>query len=246
MIFDENYSNWKDWNHSNFGKTSLQDIKYFDAQINPLIKSLHNSRKRYDVRVLELGFGNGNFLNYCKTNNLNVTGVELNESLLKIAKSEKFDVIDFESFKKNNDNFDLIVAFDVLEHVPPNELEQLFVKLSNCLNKEGCIFFRFPNGDSPFGLVNQNGDITHVSSIGSFKISHLADVASLDVERVCPPAQPLIAGNYLITLHRLIFGPVKMFLNFLIKIIMFPDKKIYFFSTNLTATLRKKTKQNNR
>ena len=29
---------------------------------------------------------------------------------------------------------------------------------------------RFPNGDSPFGLVHQNADVTHVNAIGRGKV----------------------------------------------------------------------------
>ena len=49
------------------------------------------------------------------------------------------------------DNYDLIVAFDVLEHIPQEDLPS-FKKVQRLLKEDGSFIARFPNCDSPFGL----------------------------------------------------------------------------------------------
>jgi len=65
----------KNWKDGDFGKNTPEDDAYFSK-----IKKTFNLNN--NLRVLEIGFGNGNFLNYCKNNNWDVVGVELIKELL--------------------------------------------------------------------------------------------------------------------------------------------------------------------
>ena len=235
MKYDKNYSNWKNWDDDNFGYLSKIDKKYFDSEILPIISKFGNKK----IKILEIGYGNANFMTYCKVLNIDITGVELNTELIKRAKFNNYKAISYKKFNLHNNKYDLIVAFDVLEHIPANNLTAFFKKISSLLNNQGFLFLRFPNGDSPFGLVNQNGDITHLSAIGSFKIFHLAKISGLNVLKIKPPSQNILNSTILVAVHRLIFNPIKWILNTIVKILMFPDKKIFFFNTNLIALLEK-------
>ena len=66
----QNYEDWKNWKDGDFGKTTPEDDAYFSK-----IKKTFNLNN--NLRVLEIGFGNGSFLNYCKNNNWDVYGVEI-------------------------------------------------------------------------------------------------------------------------------------------------------------------------
>ena len=235
MKYDKNYSNWKNWGDDNFGYLSKNDKKYFDSEILPILRKIGKK----EIKILEIGYGNANFMTYCMMHNFDITGVELNMDLIKRAKLKNYKVIRYKDFDLHKDKYDLIVAFDVLEHIPTNSLASFIKKISSLLNRPGFLFLRFPNGDSPFGLVNQNGDITHLTAIGSFKIFHLAKISGLNVIKIKPPSQNILNSTILVAIHRLVFNPIKWILNFIIKILVFPDKKIFFFNTNLIALLEK-------
>jgi hypothetical protein len=43
---------------------------------------------------------------------------------------------------------------------------------------------RFPNGDNPFSLFIQNGDVTHQTFVGQSLLRQVAEMAGLDVIRL--------------------------------------------------------------
>ena len=65
----------------------------------------------------------------------------------------------FQTFEENS--FDAIIAFDVVEHMSPEECNTFLVRASRLLKDHGRLLFRVPNGGSPIGMVLYNGDITH-------------------------------------------------------------------------------------
>ena len=54
--------------------------------------------------------------------------------------------------------FDTVVAFDVFEHFALEEIEARLAALETMIRPGGHLLMRFPNGQSPFGLVLQHGD----------------------------------------------------------------------------------------
>jgi len=52
----------------------------------------------------------------------------------------------------------------VFEHLLENDLYLLFADINRLLCTGGCLVARFPNGDSPFGLEEQNGGFTHLTA----------------------------------------------------------------------------------
>lgn len=129
--------------------------------------------KRLDIanmKVIELGFGNGSFLRFAKDKGADVSGTELlpearesaTERGIRVYEADLSDAL-FEDAGK----FDLIVAFDVMEHLSFDQLLVLFDKMAALLKPGGLVLARFPNGQSPFGCVPQNGDHTHRSVLSA-------------------------------------------------------------------------------
>jgi cyclopropane fatty-acyl-phospholipid synthase-like methyltransferase len=144
-----NYIKWKSWGET-FGQLKRGEISYFDAEI-----SRTKSKFSKNSKVLEIGFGNGNFLQYAKINNWDIVGIEANQALVKIAGKKGFNVKHLEDISSfPNETFDLIVAFDVIEHIPQNLLPQFFLDVKKKLKDGGFLIARFPNGDSPIGQKN--------------------------------------------------------------------------------------------
>jgi hypothetical protein len=132
------------------------------------------------------------------------------------------------------------VAFDVLEHIPQDLLSNLILDISRVLKSDGVFLARFPNGDSPFGLINQNGDATHVTTIGSNKIKYFAAQANMQVIFIGGEAQPIFGTSTKTLIHRAITLPIQMLLNLFVNLIFFPHGHVEFCSSNLTIILKRR------
>lgn len=232
--YGNEYLSWKNWGTDQlFGKLDAAYDAYCNAEIKRTgLKEVH--------RVLEIGFGNGGFLAFCKKNNWSVVGTEENQGLISVAKSAGYEVYHTSELEKiPADSFDLIVAFDVLEHVKQKELSDFFETVKKWLKKDGRFLARFPNGDSPFGLSVQHGDITHVTTIGRGKIEYFAKNIGFDILFIGGAAQPIFCGSLLGSLRRLFIVPLKKFLEFFFKVVFFSKSKINFISPNLLVVFKR-------
>jgi len=127
---------------------------------------------------LEIGFGNGSFLGFARKNGLDIDGVELIPELVNLAKKNGFVAQHSTEGLKINE-YDLIVMFDVLEHIDSDLIVDEFTKLKAMLTKNGKILIRTPNGASPLGLANQHGDLTHITIVTESKIAFWAEKSGL-------------------------------------------------------------------
>ena len=165
MSKNNTYIDWKNWETDSFGKTSKLEEAYF----NNIVKLL---KLKKSSKILEIGFGNGSFLGYAVSQNFNYDGVESNENLVDLAIDNNFsaytslDKIDIET------KYDLIILFDVIEHINADAVEEFFKEMNVHLEKTGSIFLRFPNGSSPLGLGNQHGDVTHCNIVTLPKLNY--------------------------------------------------------------------------
>ena len=165
MSKDNTYIDWKNWETDSFGKTSKLEETYF----NNIVKLL---KLKKSSKILEIGFGNGAFLGYAVSQNFNYDGIESNENLVDLAIDNNFsaytslDKIDTET------KYDLIILFDVIEHINADAVEEFFKEMNVHLEETGSIFLRFPNGSSPLGLGNQHGDVTHCNIVTLPKLNY--------------------------------------------------------------------------
>lgn len=148
--------------------------------------------------VLELGFGNGLFLDWCKENQYKAYGVETVPVLVEKARdrghtawlgSRPADAV------PPDQQFDLIVAIDLFEHLTTDELLDLFEFCARSLKTGGRILARFPNGASPFSAPLQYGDATHVSVLTPKKIEQIANIHNFKLVRACNAARPRHGGK---------------------------------------------------
>ena len=183
----QEYEDWKNWKNEDFGKITPEDNAYF-SKIRRKFK-LHDN-----LTVLEIGFGNGNFLNYCKNNNWDVYGVEIIQELLDRATNAGFSVCD-NIDNISNKTFDLVVCFDVLEHIEQEEVTDFLKRIKNILNRNGSLIIRTPNGASPLGLTNQHGDTTHVNIVTATKMEYWSNSAGLELKYQNGDIYPIYNGK---------------------------------------------------
>ena len=175
------YSEWKRWDGA-FAATD-KETRYFAAEFRDV--------PLQGRRVLEIGFGNGSFLAWAKSQGAAVAGLELNAEMRDAALRSGFVVFDatLAELATRDARYDLVVAFDVLEHWDARELVENFSAVRTLLSDGGIFVSRFPNGQSPFGRVNQHGDFSHKSTLSTYKIEYLAGVSGLDIVRIGNPCR---------------------------------------------------------
>jgi len=140
-------------------------VRYFEMQylaskdsIVPMIEK-HFSLKK-ETRVLEVGCAEGGVLKAFLEKDCVCTGIELMED--RIKRAEEFLQEYKEKGKINflakniydielavNEQYDIIILKDVIEHIP--DQEKVLAKLKSFLKDEGLLFFGFPSWYMPFG-----------------------------------------------------------------------------------------------
>jgi len=99
-------------------------------------------------KILEIGSGYGFFLEEMKKYNFDVTGIEISNDRLKIAKKiTKSKILDVNIMENNLKigKFHTIVLFHVLEHI--SNLDRFLKNIKNMLLKNGKIVIEVPNFD---------------------------------------------------------------------------------------------------
>jgi 2-polyprenyl-3-methyl-5-hydroxy-6-metoxy-1,4-benzoquinol methylase len=131
------YTNYKD----------VEDFKRLDFIVDA-IKNL----KKSDIKILDIGCGNGNISLALGSLGYSVTGVDIDSTSIENArkinnfKNVQFKVLDANAFDVK-DEFDAIVCSEVLEHLEnPSELVQ---SIFSILKKDGILVATVPNGWGP-------------------------------------------------------------------------------------------------
>ncbi len=163
MFKQKEYLDWKKWEPNSFGQITRKESKQFSLELRSL-------KLNPPMRILEIGFGNGRFLTWARLQGFDIEGIEQNPLLVESAQKKGFLAsLSSENQDYGKEKFDLIAAWDVLEHLTHDEIEICLKHVRTALVPGGYFVAKFPNADSPLGLAHQNGDITHRTAIGYHK-----------------------------------------------------------------------------
>ena len=90
--------------------------------------------------LLDIGCGQGGFLNQLDSS-IESFGIDLSQNQITIAKSKNL-CVECMDLKELNKNFDMQTAiFDVINYIPPKELNSFFNKCYQTLNQNGYFVF---------------------------------------------------------------------------------------------------------
>lgn len=125
-------------------KQSLFDRVYQLVRNYTLQKKIKliNSFNTKSKTILDIGAGTGDFLATCKKNNWKVSGVEPSEKARKISEEKNIELLSDIS-EINNQLFDVITMWHVLEHVP--NLSEYIHQLKSLLKENGVLVIAVPN-----------------------------------------------------------------------------------------------------
>jgi 2-polyprenyl-3-methyl-5-hydroxy-6-metoxy-1,4-benzoquinol methylase len=124
----------------------LNDLARFQNKIDELLKknSYHN--------VLEAGCGSSTHINL--TGNFHFTGIDISQYQLDRNANVQAKILDdIQTHEFPHESFDIIICWDVLEHLPhPDKALNRFYE---SLNKDGILIMAFPNLLSLKGLITK-------------------------------------------------------------------------------------------
>ena len=116
--------------------------KWFHLNRYRIANSLVKSKYKKNYKIADLGCGSCDW----NIDNLNVFGIDLNEKLLKLAKQKNqlynYKVVDTTNSGLPNDSFDIVVAFEFLEHI--NDYEKIVIEAKRLLKKGGYCIISVP------------------------------------------------------------------------------------------------------
>ncbi len=103
-----------------------------------------------NIRILEIGCGNGSMTNYLFQKGANIIGVDINEKYIekararfKIQAQNIFQVMEGEKLDFQDKTFDIVISFDVFEHIKNSNKHLQEVR--RVLKRNGIYIFGTPN-----------------------------------------------------------------------------------------------------
>lgn len=129
------------------------DKKFLQAKSNykyDFIKPFLKNKKS----ILEIGCSTGEFLEVCKIQNYIVEGIEISAKAVEICRQKNLPVIVGDSYtlSKLSEKYDVVVGFDVIEHL--TDIGDFVNNVYNILNKDGIIIVETPNFNSLLRILN--------------------------------------------------------------------------------------------
>lgn len=173
--FYETYSTFKNWTSADHGK---DESGWFSALFRDL-------GVNGPATILEVGFGQGSFLDWARSQGHGIWGLEILPEMVDRARARGHAVMlcAINESGLSESMFDLIVAIDVAEHLSLGELQVFLETARRLLKPGGRMVLRFPNGDSPFFGMHQYGDVTHKSWLSRSAIEQICGPLGFAVVR---------------------------------------------------------------
>ena len=129
--------------HTDSKRTLFEKCYHFIKSIALKNKlNLVNSLQPSKGSILDIGAGTGDFLSVVKENGWSIVGVEPSEKAKAIAKFKGVSFVE-ETSELENNSFDVITMWHVLEHVP--NLESQIKELKRLLKPNGSLIIAVPN-----------------------------------------------------------------------------------------------------
>jgi 2-polyprenyl-3-methyl-5-hydroxy-6-metoxy-1,4-benzoquinol methylase len=131
------------------------------------------------ARVLDLGCGHGAFLHFIQSAGYHQSeGID--RSPEQVAEAERLGVSDvrlgdlIETLRSaQDDSYDVVIAFDVIEHFKKEELLPFIDEVQRVLKPGGRWIIHAPNGESPFAGRMYFWDFTHELAFTRTSIAQL-------------------------------------------------------------------------
>lgn len=145
-----------------------------------------------ESKILDIGCGNGLFLNFLLNNGYkNIQGIDNNSINIEKCVNKGLNAICMDIFKFLNDvteKYDCVVLLNILEHFPKEEGYKLLMLVNSILDTNGRIIITVPNMANPITAGRgRYADITHEIGFTQESIEFilkLTDYTSISVKPI--------------------------------------------------------------
>lgn len=174
---DRLYRNYVDARDNPIAPTSLDGLRGRAAPLRRLIRRYFPASR--GAVILDLGCGHGALVYFAREAGYdNARGVDRSPQQVEAARRlgiagvRQGDLVD--TLKSQADgSHDIVITFDVIEHLTKNELMALTDEVLRVLRTEGKWIIHAPNAESPmFGRIRY-GDLTHEQAFTRTSLSQL-------------------------------------------------------------------------
>ncbi|HJU88356.1 MAG TPA: class I SAM-dependent methyltransferase [Gemmatimonadaceae bacterium] len=135
--------------------------------------------KRRDAEILDLGCGYGALIHYAREAGFaRARGVDVSPEQVAAAREIGIPNVTqgtlFETIAATRTaSCDLVIAFDLIEHLTREELVTLVDEIARVLKDDGSLLIHTPNAESPFFGRIRYGDLTHEQAFTRNSLSQL-------------------------------------------------------------------------
>jgi 2-polyprenyl-3-methyl-5-hydroxy-6-metoxy-1,4-benzoquinol methylase len=184
-----------------FSSHILQDTAKLLGTRAPYLKRIVNCYFPHEksARILELGCGYGALVKFAlDAGYTQVEGIDISQEQVDVAKQLGINGVRknglAEALNSQEDgSLDMVVSFDVIEHLSKSELLNIADEVNRVLSKKGRWLLHMPNAASPFFGRIRYGDFTHEQAFTKGSLSQALRVAGFSKIN-CYEESPVIHG----------------------------------------------------
>ena len=133
-------------------------------------------------KILEIGCGAGSMTAYLAKKGYQIIGTDLSKDMIDYAKKThpavEFKKMSGDKLNFKNESFDIVLSFDLVEHIP--DVEKHFKEVNRVLKKDGKYIFVTPNK-----LVNVPYNIIKNKSLNGWKKHHMSVQTKKSLRKLC-------------------------------------------------------------
>jgi len=137
---------------------SIEDVSKYQNDISAFYLHM-NHLKAYDFtksfykgkRVLEIGCNMGYGANILAKSAKEVVAIDFDAKVIAFARKNytapniKFEEVNAKKLPYNDKSFDVVISFQVVEHINPNEVSDYLSEINRVLNEDGIALLTTPN-----------------------------------------------------------------------------------------------------
>ncbi len=140
--------------------------------------------KNKDAKILDLACGSGRTLYFLKSKGYyNISGVDISGEQVELArqvtdKVTRRDILEY--LAGRTEEYDLILAQDIIEHLTKDEAFEMLEACHNALRPSGRLILSSPNAESPMFGYRRYGDITHEICFTPDTLGQLLEICNFE------------------------------------------------------------------
>jgi 2-polyprenyl-3-methyl-5-hydroxy-6-metoxy-1,4-benzoquinol methylase len=157
--------------------------------------------KNRDAALVDIGCGPGGLLRMFREKGFtSLKGIDISPECVAEAQQICPHVIQancLDYLRNKTNTSDVIIAFDVIEHLRKDEVVELLDSAHRALRSGGSLIIQTPNAESPFGLAVRYKDFTHELALETSSMTQLAALsgfAAIETKECRPHVHGIVSA----------------------------------------------------